>query len=77
MATRNTTEPPSPAQTMELAERLCRHADNIRNPAAKAMGDDMRAAARALRKWRVGIQEAVQHCHDEPTRARLTKLVEG
>jgi hypothetical protein len=76
MADRNSTEL-SPAQQMELAERLVRHAENIRNPAAKAMKEDLQSAARLIRKWRVGIQEAIQHCHEEATRARLQKLAEG
>jgi hypothetical protein len=60
-----------------LAERLVRHADNIRNPASKSLGDDLRLAARTISKWRVGIQEVIQHSHEEATRVRLTKLVEG
>jgi len=51
-ATDQPTSTTTPTQTMspdgltELARRLRDHADAIRNPAAaKAMGDDMRAAA--------------------------------
>jgi hypothetical protein len=56
MATKQSTETPSPAQIAELARRLIRHADNIRNPAAKAtLGEDLRATARVL-QGRVGTQ---------------------
>jgi hypothetical protein len=36
------------AEFDELAGRLNQHANNIRNPAARAMADDMRLAARLI-----------------------------
>ena len=51
LASKHTTGSPPTPQTMELAQRLVDHADGIRNPAAsKAMGENMRAAARVIRK---------------------------
>jgi hypothetical protein len=69
--------PQTPGDIAGLAERLIRHADGIRNPAAKALGEDLRLAARTISRWRVGIQDVIQHTHEEATGARLIKLVEG
>jgi hypothetical protein len=83
MATKQSTHdsPPAPAMTPEalagLAERLTGHAESIRNPAAKAMAEDLRLAAKVISKWRVGMLEVIQHSHEEATRARLKQLVEG
>lgn len=77
MAAKHSTESAPAPQTQGLAERLIRHADNIRNPAAKALGEDLRLAAKVISKWRVGVQEVIQHSHEDTTRARLTKLLEG
>ncbi len=82
MATKHSTGSPPTSQTSEemaaLAARLVEHAGTIRSPAAaKAMGDDMREAARVIEHLRKGIREAIQHTTDDDLRARLAKLVEG
>ena len=83
MAERKSTHdsPPVPAMTPEalaaLAERLARHADNVRNPAARAMAQDMREASRVIGRLQAGIREAVETTKDDDTRGRLQKLVGG
>jgi hypothetical protein len=78
MAEKQTTNQTPTSQTMALAQRLVDHAENIRNPAAsKAMGKDMQTVARLIRKWWVGIHEAITRTGDEDLRAHLTNLVEG
>jgi hypothetical protein len=70
-------DPASQTAVAELAERLVRHAGNIHNTAAKAVGDDMRAAARVVRRRWVGVYEAIQSMEGDGIRAGLTNLVEG
>lgn len=97
MNTKPSTSSASARQTMELAQRLIVHADNICAPTGgivltddwrwrpdpgladtrKAAAKDMVAAARLIRRWRVGIQEAIQRTEDGVLRAHLTKLMEG
>jgi hypothetical protein len=78
MATRKITESSPALQTQGLTERLIRHADNIRNPAAAAtMGADMREAAGLIEAWRVGIAGAIVATEDDATRDHLSRLLEG
>jgi hypothetical protein len=63
----------TPGDLSALAERLVQ--GNVRNPAAKAMADDMREAASVLAEWRVGIEEVSQRTKDDDARAQ--KLTGG
>lgn len=69
--------PQGPEALAALAERLVHHAESIRNPAAKAMKEDLREAARILDHLRAGIYEVVRTTKDEAIQAYLTKLLEG
>ncbi len=67
----------APPDVAGLAERLTEHANNVRNPAAKAMAEDMRQAARVLAEWQVGVTEVIHNTKKDDTRVRLAKLVRG
>jgi hypothetical protein len=78
MTKKHSTDSPPAPQTPEglsaLAERLVHHADNVRNPAATPMAEDMREASRIIAKWLV---EVIQGTTDDAARTRLTKLMGG
>jgi hypothetical protein len=76
MAAKHTTQSSQTPQTA-LAERLARHANNVRNPACRDMAEDMRAAARLILAWYAGIAGAIIATEDDATRDFLTDLLEG
>jgi hypothetical protein len=74
MAKKHSSDSPSTRQTPEaisaLAERPTKHADAVRNPASRRMGDDMRQASKVIAEW--GILEITKVTSDAEIRARLT-----
>ena len=65
------------ADLTALAARLAEHADGIENMAAKAMADDMAAAARAIDKLIAGIRKAAAQTSDATTKQYLTDMLGG
>jgi hypothetical protein len=59
----------TPEGLIELARRLRAHADGIRNPAVKTMGDDMRVAADVI--------DGLLQLHADVHAGEQTNVVQG
>ena len=73
----NPTPQLKPAELSALAARLAEHADGIEYIAAKAMADDMAAAAGAIDRLVAGIRQAAADTTDATTKRELTELLGG